>query len=392
MPSFKSKADKKVKMCKKCTNTLDSKHTEFVNEFMTDETSTIPELKKERTLLKQQLMNEDNLDRIMDIKDRLAEISTLIKQLKRKKINYYLANSKYIFQYFENKKNIDSATTTQSNTSNTSGISKSKMLFNLFKVNNDDNKPTDNEQPNTNTNTERIVEKYLANVDDGFIDLNSYVRNTDVCRHCNKGELVPIEDEGVVVCNKCFVHIPCLFEHEKPNYKDPPAEASSYAYRRINHFKEILAQFQGKESTYISDEVLDQIRHQIKKERLTEEHLTFQKTKDILKQLGLNKYYEHIAFIKNKLGIKPPVFSPGLEALLCSLFVETLSPYAKVCPNDRVNYLHYYYTLFKLCELIGETQYLNDIPQLKDREVIIEQDDIWKKMCKELNWSFIPTV
>jgi hypothetical protein len=29
---------------------------------------------------------------------------------------------------------------------------------------------------------------------------------------------------------------------------------------------------------------------------------------------------------------------------------------------------------------------------LKDREKRIEQDEIWKKICKELRWEFIPTI
>lgn len=29
---------------------------------------------------------------------------------------------------------------------------------------------------------------------------------------------------------------------------------------------------------------------------------------------------------------------------------------------------------------------------LKDREKLIEQDDIWKKICNILNWEFIATV
>jgi hypothetical protein len=29
---------------------------------------------------------------------------------------------------------------------------------------------------------------------------------------------------------------------------------------------------------------------------------------------------------------------------------------------------------------------------LKDREKRIEQDSIWKNICQELNWEFIPTV
>jgi hypothetical protein len=41
---------------------------------------------------------------------------------------------------------------------------------------------------------------------------------------------------------------------------------------------------------------------------------------------------------------------------------------------------------------LDEIQYLQDIPMLKDREKLIEQDETWKKMCEELNWEFIATV
>ena len=63
----------------------------------------------------------------------------------------------------------------------------------------------------------------------------------------------------------------------------------------------------------------------------------------LLVQLGYNKYYEHIPFIKDKLGIKPPIMSPELEEKLCSLFMDIQRPYAKHCPDYRVNFLHYYY-------------------------------------------------
>jgi len=92
------------------------------------------------------------------------------------------------------------------------------------------------------------------------------------------------------------------------------------------------------------------------------------------------------------LGFKPPVFSPELEDTLCNLFMEIQSPYSKTCPDYRVNFLNYYYVLYKFCELLGEEQYLDDIPLLKDREKLIEQDETWKKMCLILNWEFIPTV
>jgi hypothetical protein len=83
--------------------------------------------------------------------------------------------------------------------------------------------------------------------------------------------------------------------------------------------------------------------------------------------------------------------TPELEETLCNLFMEIQRPYAKFCPDDRVNFLNYYYTVYKLCELLQKNEFLSYFPMLKDKEKRIEQDDIWKKICEELNWVFIPT-
>jgi hypothetical protein len=390
MPTFKPKANKKIKICKKYSTTLDGKHREFVNEFIKDEFDNIPKLKEERYNLKKQLELEIQLpiEQKMEIKDRIQEINETIKILKNKKTNYFLDNSKFIFEYFENKKNINNV---DSDRENKLVTSKNQLLFNIFKVKQEENNKDKNVNENENKN-KNIVQKYLSNIDETFIDMNSYVRETDICQNCFKGEMIPLDDEGVLICNICAVNIPYLIENEKPSYKEPPKEVCFYAYKKINHFKEILAQFQGKETTQIPDDVIDQIQLQIKKERIGIEQLTHHKTKEILKKLGFNKYYEHIAFIKNKLGIKPPVFSPELEDTLCNLFMEIQAPYAKTCPDYRVNFLNYYYVLFKFCELLEETHFLHDIPLLKDREKLIEQDETWKKMCVELDWEFIPTV
>ena len=367
-----------------------------MNDFSKDEYDTIPKLREERDQLKQEITEQTNnypIEKIMEIKDRIREINETIKELKDKKNNYFLDNSKYIFEYFENKKNIENVENNSSNSSNTNSAnvnvitSKSQALFNFFKI-----QCIEPEQNGTESKNKNIVQKYLSNIDESFLDMNSYVRVTDICQSCYKGELIPLDDEGVLICNECAVSIPYLIENEKPSYKEPPKEVCFYAYKKINHFKEILAQFQGKETTQIPDDVIEQIQQQIKKERIQLEQLTHYKTKEILKKLGFNKYYEHIAFIKNKLGIKPPVFSPELEETLCNLFMEIQSPYAKTCPDYRVNFLNYYYVLYKFCELLGEDQFLEDIPMLKDREKLIEQDETWKKMCIELDWEFIATV
>ena len=379
MPSFKPKTQKKFKFNKKNAITLDNKHMEFINEFTRDEIYTIPELKHERFELRQHMNDDLSIEQRIELQDRLEEINKCIKDCKSKKKEYYLDNSKYIFDYFENKKNISTGFPVVSN--------KNQLLNSFFKI-----KEEDKPMCNTDNNNNNTVQKYLSNIDDMFIDVNAFVCQTDICKFCFKGELIPQEDEGILICNLCARHIPYLIENEKPSYKEPPKEVCFYAYKRINHFKEILAQFQGKETTQIPLDVIENIKLQIKKERIDVFQITNNKTKEILKKLGYNKYYEHIPFIKDKLGIKPPVMSPELEDTLCNLFIELQSPYSKFCPNDRVNFLNYYYTAYKLCELLGEEDYLQHFPLLKDQEKRIEQDTIWKQICEELDWEFFPTI
>ena len=200
-----------------------------------------------------------------------------------------------------------------------------------------------------------------------------------------------MDHEGVCICNHCSKQIPFLIENEKPSYKEPPKEVCFYAYKRINHFREILAQFQAKETTQIPEEVLINIKSQIKKERINLKSITNKKAKDILKKLGYNKYYEHIPFIKDKLGIRPPVMTPALEEKLCKFIYGYTKTICKTLSDDRVNFLNYYYVLYKMCELLERKEFLPYFPMLKDPVKRIEQDEIWKKICAELKWEFIHT-
>ncbi len=374
MPAFKHKTNKKIILDEKSIITLDTKHKEFEKEFEQNNNVLLPELRAKKKYLTK-LLETTNLtvEQRLDINDNILNTLTQIKALKQKEKDYYLNNSKYIFDYFENKKDV------------ASNNNKTKLLNSFFKIESSDN------PNNSNDNKENIL-KYLSNLDDSFIDINKYIINNEICQSCKKGELIPIDHEGIMVCNHCHNYIQYLVDNEKPSYKEPPKEACFYAYKRINHFREILAQFQAKETTQIPDDILENIKNQIRKERIELSQLNNKKAKEILKKLGYNKYYEHIPFIKDKLGIKPPVMAPELEESLCNLFMEIQGPYAKFCPGDRVNFLNYYYTVYKLCELLDQRQFLPYFPMLKDREKRIEQDEIWKKICDELNWEFIPTI
>ena len=377
MPSFKHKTNKKILVDKKRIMTLDSVHRELQSEFYLINNEVLPTLSRKKNEIMKKLNNPHTIADVnekIELQDSLYDIKEEIYKNKKKIKDYYLNNSRFIFDYFENKKEI------------TNGTNKTTILNSFFKVNDKTFDPNALTRANDNN-----VQKFFTNLDQTFININDYIYATDICQSCNKGEMIPVEHEGIMVCNVCAKQVTYLIENEKPSYKEPPKEACFYAYKRINHFKEILAQFQAKETTQIPEEVLENIKQQLNKERIPLSKFTNSKAKEVLKKLGYNKYYEHIPFIKDKLGIKPPTMTPELEETLCNLFMEIQGPYAKFCPDDRVNFLNYYYTVYKLCELLEKSEFLSYFPMLKDKEKRIEQDDIWKKICEELNWVFIPT-
>ena len=362
--------------------TLDSKHNEISSSFKQNEEVIIPKYLKIIEKLEALLQNSTNNTKNQPIIENIKKYKNLIHSLKKQKNEYYLNNSKFIFDYFENKKNISNSDllTTSSN--------KNDIIHKFFSTSNIEDISTNN---NNNNSTKNSIDKYFNNIDYLYLNYDNFIYPSDICSVCKKGEMVYVESDGISVCNNCSNIIKNLIEIDKPSYKEPPKEVSFYAYKRINHLKEILAQFQAKESTNIPDEVFENIKYKIKKERISINQLTNTKTKEILKNLGYNKYYEHIPFIKDKLGIKPPIMSSELEETLCNLFIELQKPYSKYCPKERVNFLNYYYTLYKLCELLNETHFLPYFPMLKDREKRVEQDQIWKKICLDLGWNFIPT-
>lgn len=368
---FKPKADNKIQI-KKNNHTLDYKHEELVKQFL-QEKDELPILEEKLSYLKKQKKNNKiTMLEKLDVIDDIKELKTKMKKYKLQHNKYLLDNSEYIFEYFETKKNISL------------GMSKTTLLNNFFRRQNSLN--------NVESNCNELINKYMQNVDPTFVNINNCIYEHNICNKCTNGELIAIENEGISVCNKCGFFVKYITENEKASYKEPPKEVCYYVYKRINHFKEILAQFQAKETTHISDEILDKIRQQIKKERIGIDEITNEKTKDILKKLGYSSYYEHISFIKEKLGIKPPVMTPELEEKLCNLFIQIQAPYSKYCPEDRVNFLNYYYTIYKLCELLNQREFLLHFPMLKDRDKRIEQDAIWKNICLELGWKFIPTL
>ena len=282
---------------------IDEKHTDIMTTFFVLEKDTIPNLIHDKNVLKKRLKHLENntkqhTDEYFEIQDKMEDIREEIRVMKRQKKKYLLDNSKYIFNYYEEKQKI-------SNGKNMKNVDSINQFFKI-KAKTEEGVDVNSDKYKS---SKKIYQEYWKNVEGEIMHLQEYVLQTDTCLICNQGELIPQEEEGVLICNNvaCGKFILHIVDNQKPVNKEMPNEVSYTAYIRLNHFKEILSQFQAKETTKIPDEVIDAVRKRIQKERRNISEINYKEMRNILSILGYNKYFEHIQYINSMLGIQPPV-------------------------------------------------------------------------------------
>lgn len=244
-------------------------------------------------------------------------------------------------------------------------------------------------------NKQDLFNKFLEEVEGEVVNtLNERDYMFIPCMSCSSSNLHYEESSSDMVCLDCGV-AQYTFSGERSYKEEQDSDQTIvYSYKRENHFNEWLAQFQAKEITNIPPDVLERLKEEFKKQKVTmKKDITQTKVRDMLKKLKLNKYYEHTPYITCVLnGITPPQMSQALEDKLRVMFRHIQEPFKKYCPAGRKNFLSYSYILYKFCELLSEDDFLVCFPLLKSKEKLYKQDQIWKKITEELQWEFIPTI
>jgi DNA-directed RNA polymerase subunit RPC12/RpoP len=397
----------------------------YCEEHKNDILNTIKNTSDKETSSKLWFSNIELCEEILDIKSKLYELNKLDE------IEYYKSTSDILFQYYDtvnkqsdinqnsnylkdfnnkskiykkdSKKNKGVVANTINVLEALNNIDNKKPIVEKFAVNDSEddikceNLETLDEYNNDNKmeivqDKSSLVDKYMAIIN------NKYIRtveeeNIEICKIC-KNNMVSLQYDAIIVCNYCGFQELLLVEQNRPILKQNTKDTSHFCYKRINHFREWCNQVQGKESTDIPDEIFEKILMEIKKDKITDlKKITYLKMRDILKRLRINKYYEHINYIINRInGIPTPQFSTELEDKLCNMFRSIQAPFLKHCPKDRKNFLSYSYVLYKFFQILGLNEYLKYFPLLKSREKLYVQDQIWKKICIDLNYEIIPSL
>ena len=239
----------------------------------------------------------------------------------------------------------------------------------------------------------KLVNEYLAITNNKYINHIDGEFTNSKCVNCGE-EMTNILQEALIVCLNCGYQDVLLAEQNRPVMLFDKKDGIHYSYKRINHFREWISQIQGKESTDIPNEVFEKILNELKKEKITDTtKLTPKFMRTILKKLRTHKYYEHTTYIINRInGIPPPQFSPELEQKLSNMFMQTQPLFIKYAPPNRLNFISYSYILHKFFLILNMPEYLTLFPLLKSRQKIAQNEEVFKKICAELNWNWIPSI
>ena len=212
------------------------------------------------------------------------------------------------------------------------------------------------------------------------------------CGHCGSNDRVLVPNEGFLHCLQCDTIEYVTLDSERPSYRDPPRELSYLCYKRSNHLNEWLSQTQGREYTNIPDSIYDSIMLELKRQKITNlATLERKKLKEVLKKLGLNRYFEHLNYIHTLITGKPGIrIPPNLEAQFKRMFAQIQVPFLKHAPPNRKNCISYAYSLSRMADLLGYDEIQEYLPRLKSKAKREEQNRLWKLICQDLGWEFNP--
>ena len=211
------------------------------------------------------------------------------------------------------------------------------------------------------------------------------------CAGCGSVEVLLAGADAV--CTACG-HCTRVIENSMQcSTHDQVQYTTKYEYKRTNHFKEWLDNYQGRESMVVPDEQLDLVVSEFRKHRWTEPtDVTPVRVRAILRKLRLPKLDEHTQQIIGRLtGIHRSLTHEQEQQLL--LHFEMLQePFEAVKPANRKNFPSYSYILHQLCVLLGYDHLTQDFGLLKSRCKLKELDVLWREICRENGWRFPPPI
>jgi hypothetical protein len=225
---------------------------------------------------------------------------------------------------------------------------------------------------------------------------------TELCPDCNV-QLYLDASQADLICQECGLCKITLTTDLPVSYKDAQnyEYKSQFRYDKKSHLLDWLRRLTSSEKTFIPEDLLNEIKNEIKKDQITDYTvLTTKQIKKYLKKIKKTEYYDNIITIINRLNNLPPFkLSEQVEDRINIMFQQIREPFERFKPKTRKNFFSYPFILAKFFKILELDEFIPYLIMLKSEEKIREQDVIFEKIVKELaikdksiNWVFYPSI
>jgi len=223
-----------------------------------------------------------------------------------------------------------------------------------------------------------LIDKYFPET---FVEEPDY--NIDmICKNCKStdirynGEYYVCTSCGHTITNKVWMLQPLFIDNIQYQTR----------YSRCKHFEKILRSIQSFLICSVPDEVIEELKK--------EEFSTIQQLKFVMRKKKMKKYYLSIYWIYNRCK-NEVLITLDKNVIFCLkvMFSNVNSTFIRIRSthdDTRYNMLQYHYLLRKFFRMLKKTHFIKHLFIMKDKNKIQYSEDLFQKICLELDYQFIP--
>jgi ribosomal protein S27AE len=238
--------------------------------------------------------------------------------------------------------------------------------------------------------TERILLAYARDEACELQVQRASAEDAETCPSCGNC-LQLVANVSMLACGHCGLSRFVLDCQSSSSCARDDFIETSITTKRVAHWVDFLRSAQARSSCSVPEAVVALVS-----ERLGgAASVTPLLVREALKALGYSRYYSSAPSLAAMIsGAQPPCMSPLEEEKLRLMFVRACTSFQHCVARgttQRTNFLPYPYIARKLCELLGLQHMIPWLAQLRAAVKVDRSDVIWRCICEDVPWPFVPT-
>jgi len=224
------------------------------------------------------------------------------------------------------------------------------------------------------------------------------------CAHCGSANIVVHDAEGDLCCVDCGT---CTREFDDTikavDYTEQVQCGADFyyvpkksEYKRMQHFSDLLNQYQDTRDVDLPEDVVHAVRNHITEEN-TGKKPTLKLVRSILKKLGWGyKQYENAQSILNRVtnndkDCKLRIPHNVVDKMKC-MFRKLECAWARTpsAKAYRKSFLSYTYVIKQFLRILEMGDMADRIPTIKSKARIRSHDQAWEALCTTCKFPFMP--